>query len=91
MKNTIYMKLMLGVLTKVSLFLLMLFGTLGANAQTTTLNTTAVSGWSNNNGSGTVTFNLENTNAYGILITEIEGVSVRQVRQLAIFGIKPLQ
>jgi hypothetical protein len=43
-------------------------------AQPTTLNTTAVTGWANNNGSGTVTFNFENTNAYPIIITGIEGV-----------------
>ncbi|MBS4044176.1 MAG: right-handed parallel beta-helix repeat-containing protein, partial [Chitinophagaceae bacterium] len=40
----------------------------------TTLNTTAISGFSNNNGSGTVTFNFQNTNSYGVMITDIEGI-----------------
>ncbi len=39
-------------------------------AQSTTLFT----GFTNNNGSGTVTFNLQNTNNYDIIITSIEGV-----------------
>jgi len=36
--------------------------------------TTLFTGFTNNNGSGTVTFNLQNTNSYDIIITEIEGV-----------------
>jgi hypothetical protein len=53
---------------------MMTFFIFNANAQTT-LNTTAVTGWLNNNGSGTVTFNFENTNGYPILITSIEGIT----------------
>jgi hypothetical protein len=36
--------------------------------------TTLFTGFTNNNGSGTVTFNLENTNNYDVIITSIEGV-----------------
>ncbi|MDQ3190742.1 MAG: hypothetical protein M3Q58_04035, partial [Bacteroidota bacterium] len=43
-----------------------------ANAQTV-LSTTST--YLNNNGSGTVTFNLENTNPDGIIITDIAGVT----------------
>ena len=50
-----------------------LFAFMGINAQTT-LNTTTVSGFANNNGSGIVTFNFQNNNAYAIIITDIEGI-----------------
>ncbi|GBL36105.1 hypothetical protein EMGBS15_17000 [Filimonas sp.] len=40
----------------------------------TTLNTTAIPGWLNNNGNGTVTFNFQNTNSYPIIITGVEGI-----------------
>ena len=36
--------------------------------------TTLFTGFTNNNGSGTVTFNLQNTNNYDVIITSIEGV-----------------
>lgn len=39
----------------------------------TTLSTTTT--FTNNNGSGTVTFNLQNTNVYGIIVTDIAGVT----------------
>src|SRR5690606_9282622 len=39
--------------------------------------------FSNNNGSGTVTFNLQNNNSYGIVITDIEGVTVSSGAQTA--------
>ena len=54
-------------------FLLLQFFSFYSLGQTT-LNTTAVSGFSNNNGSGTVTFNLQNTNPYDIIITHVEGI-----------------
>ena len=41
----------------------------------TTLNTTAVTGFLNNNGSGNVTFNFQNTNSFDVIITGIEGVT----------------
>ena len=52
-------------------------------AQTSTLSTSGTftyngssSGtFANNNGSGTVTFNLQNTNSYNVKITQIEGVT----------------
>ena len=47
---------------------------IGINAQTI-LNTTAVSGFANNNGSGIVTFNFQNSNSYDIIITDIEGIT----------------
>ncbi len=37
--------------------------------------TTLTTGFTNNNGSGTVTFNLQNTNAYDIIITSVAGVT----------------
>ena len=40
----------------------------------TTLNTTAVTGFANNNGSGSVSFNFQNTNSFDIIITDIEGI-----------------
>jgi hypothetical protein len=45
----------------------------GLSAQTT-LNTTTVTGFANNNGSGIVTFNFQNTNSYDIIITDVEGI-----------------
>jgi hypothetical protein len=52
-----------------------LFTFLGAQtnllAQSTTINTN----FANNNGSGTTTFNLQNTNTYAIIITEIGAVT----------------
>ena len=61
------------------IYSLILFGILALNSEIiqaqTTLNTTTVSGFSNNNGSGTVTFNFQNTNSYPVTITEIEGIS----------------
>jgi parallel beta-helix repeat protein len=49
-------------------------GALTASAQTTTLNTTAVSGFANNNGSGMVLFNFQNTNPYSVTITDVESI-----------------
>ncbi|MFT4061699.1 MAG: hypothetical protein QM642_04995, partial [Edaphocola sp.] len=42
-------------------------------AQPSTISTTST--FSNNNGTGTVTFNLSNTNSYPVVITEINGVT----------------
>ncbi|MBK7764063.1 MAG: hypothetical protein IPI46_12075 [Bacteroidetes bacterium] len=60
-------------LLKVCILMCILFCTQSLFSQTT-LNTTAVTGWSNNNGSGTVTFNFQNTNGFPIIITTVEGV-----------------
>src|ERR1041385_9201848 len=53
---------------------LVLLGATGArlSAQTTLTTTTT---FLNNNGSGTVTFNLQNTNSSGVIITDIAGVA----------------
>lgn len=53
-------------------FVLILFITFSGYAQTTVLSTT--SSFTNNNGSGQVTFNFQNTNGYAVKITDIEGV-----------------
>ncbi len=60
-------------LSRLFMLVLSIFTLQGAMAQTT-LNTTAIPGWLNNNGSGTVTFNFQNTNAYPVIITGVEGV-----------------
>jgi hypothetical protein len=51
-----------------------IIGFTGFTTAQTVLNTTAVSGFSNNNGSGTVTFNFQNTNPYAVIITDVEGI-----------------
>ena len=59
--------------TKIKLIVCLLFGgftSLKSNAQT--LSTTG--SFLNNNGSGGVTFNLQNSNSYPIIISEIKGV-----------------
>ena len=43
-----------------------------ATAQSTISTTTS---FANNNGTGTVTFNLQNTNGFGVIITDVEGVA----------------
>ena len=47
--------------------------TTNTNAQSTTVSTTGV--FTNNNGSGQVTFNFQNNNGYAVIITGIEGVT----------------
>jgi parallel beta-helix repeat protein len=60
-----FYKLLLGVSVLLSCFP-------SAFAQTTLSTTSA---FTNNNGSGTVTFNLQNTNSSGIIITDVAGVT----------------
>ncbi|MBL0340945.1 MAG: right-handed parallel beta-helix repeat-containing protein [Bacteroidetes bacterium] len=57
-----------------SAFLVIAMFALAASVNAQTINTTAVAGFSNNNGSGTVTFNFQNTNPYAVIITDIEGI-----------------
>src|SRR5688572_26818613 len=46
---------------------------LGLHAQTT-VNTTAIAGFSNNNGTGMNAFNIQNTNPFPIEITTVDGI-----------------
>jgi parallel beta-helix repeat protein len=52
---------------------LLLLTALTGRAQTTTISTAST--FSNNNGSGTTTFNFQNTNPYPIIITDVSGVT----------------
>ncbi|MBK7888785.1 MAG: hypothetical protein IPJ86_16315 [Bacteroidetes bacterium] len=54
------------------IFILVFISCTGVFAQSTI--NTAIAPITNNNGSGTVTFNFQNTNPYGIIITDIEGI-----------------
>ena len=59
-----------------NIILILIIATLSTNGfGQTTLSTTGITGWLNNNGSGTATFNLQNTNAFPITITSVEGLS----------------
>ncbi len=58
-------------------------------AQNMVINTTAGGGFSNNSGSGTVTFNFQNTNPYDIVITGIEGIVSQSVACRAEIWYKP--
>jgi metal-sulfur cluster biosynthetic enzyme len=60
----------LSLVKKTSVFFLTIFLTLSAFSQQTTLTTT----YANNNGNGMISFNLENTNAYPVKITDIASV-----------------
>lgn len=52
------------------LVILLLLLNFGVSAQTV-----SSTSFTNNNGSGTVTFNLQNTNGYDVIITEVKGVT----------------
>ncbi|MFA6060283.1 MAG: T9SS type A sorting domain-containing protein [Taibaiella sp.] len=57
-----------------SLFIaLFLVTTLPGQAQTTTISTAST--FSNNSGTGTVTFNFQNTNPYPVIITDVSGIT----------------
>lgn len=66
-------KIMKKLIAKLKIInLTILFGFISLIAKTQTLSTTGT--FLNNNGSGSVTFNLQNTNSYPIVISEIKGV-----------------
>src|SRR5690606_18226946 len=65
--------------TSLLVLIALLFAQQNASAQTSTITT----GFANNNGSGTTTFNLQNTNTYDIIITEIGGVTGSSSSQTA--------
>jgi metal-sulfur cluster biosynthetic enzyme len=67
---SILTRLYLSSVKKTSFFILTLFFSVSAISQQTTLTTT----YANNNGNGMISFNLENTNAYPVLITDIASV-----------------
>ena len=61
--------------TFVVCFVILLTGLTSLTSQAqTTINTTAVTGIANNNGSGMVVFNFQNTNSFPVQITQVEGI-----------------